>query len=336
MILILLQRFCEKHESVPGYHLCRKLVADGNNLYVTTTSSGEELKSEMRDAQEITEQARGKGGIILLALQGGDSSEHSGRIPSLNKRHFDYLFTSANTETIIGLLPGTAEFAAELKNTLNSKLVLFATECKTPDQVQRVILPQSDEVWCLGPKAHIHYKRLCQGISSDCAQRCKEILLKPHVRGRYDTHGKFCRKVVSIWSFYPDSKAKEFQELCLALRRLSANAKTTHEPELEWLVHGLKDQSQIVKSVLRHGKQNEPKFSALAAVSSLDEIIGAHKDIFALIVPDAEDDYFNFIALSAMWLGIPTIVSSQSAIGHLLLGLPCPSKDRSVIHLTRQ
>ena len=336
MILILLQRFCEKQESVLGYHLCRKLIEDGNNLYVTTTSTGEELESEKRCAEEITKEAGRIGCVVLLTPQGNDNPEHSRFITSLDKRHFEYLSTLDDIGTIIGLLPGTAEFAAKLNNALNSKLVLFATDCITVGQEQKAILQKSDEVWCLGPKAHIHFKRLCQGISSNCGQRCKEILLKPHVKSKYYWQGISSRKILSRYNTENKSaNVMDYQALCSALRQLSVNAKKVPKTEPEWLVHGLNEQKQIVRFIQRFGKQDEPKFTALCEVSSLDEIIHMNNDIFALIVPDVEDNSFNFIALSAMWLGIPTIVSSQTAVGHFIHGLPCSSKTRSVIHLTK-
>ena len=46
------------------------------------------------------------------------------------------------------------------------------------------------------------------------------------------------------------------------------------------------------------------------------------------------DESLNFAALSAIWLGIPTIISSQSALGKFLLNLDCPSKTRAVVILS--
>ena len=212
------------------------------------------------------------GCVILLTSQGNDSSEHSRWITSLNKRHFEYLSTLDDIETIVGLLPGTAEFAAELQSTLNSKLVLFATQCTLVGQECIGILLKSNEVWCLGPKAHIHYKRLCQGISSDCGQRCKEILLKPHVKNSYYWQGIPSRKIVSTYNTENKSvNVVDYKALCSALRQLSVNAKKAQKTEPEWLVHGLNDQKQIVRSIQRYGKQDELKFTALCEISSLDE-----------------------------------------------------------------
>ena len=56
----------------------------------------------------------------------------------------------------------------------------------------------------------------------------------------------------------------------------------------------------------------------------------------AFIAPDLVDDNFNWTALTALWLGIPTIVSSQSSIRKLLRELSCPDevKARTIINLS--
>ena len=57
-------------------------------------------------------------------------------------------------------------------------------------------------------------------------------------------------------------------------------------------------------------------------------------DCFAFIVPDREEETLNFYALTAIWQGIPTLVSSRSSIGKFLLSLDCPENFRSVVNLT--
>ena len=58
------------------------------------------------------------------------------------------------------------------------------------------------------------------------------------------------------------------------------------------------------------------------------------KNCLAYIAPDVQEESFNFIALTAIWLGIPTLVSSQSTIGKFLLSINCPSTKKALINLT--
>ena len=55
MTLVLLSRFRELKDSLTGYKVCQKLVQDGHNLYVTTTTPrGSDLDSEIKDADRMS------------------------------------------------------------------------------------------------------------------------------------------------------------------------------------------------------------------------------------------------------------------------------------------
>ena len=80
MILVLLYRFNESEDSILGYRLCNKLVREGHDLLVTTTSKKEEIKREEESARDLSEKY--KGSITLLkpkceGIRGTVSRVHS-------------------------------------------------------------------------------------------------------------------------------------------------------------------------------------------------------------------------------------------------------------------
>ena len=54
----------------------------------------------------------------------------------------------------------------------------------------------------------------------------------------------------------------------------------------------------------------------------------------AFIAPDYNEDTFNFTALTAIWKGIPTLVSSESSVGKWLLMHSIPNSDKTTVNLT--
>ena len=50
MILVLLHKFSETQDSIIGYRLCEKLVEEGFDLLVTSTSKNQEKQAELEAA----------------------------------------------------------------------------------------------------------------------------------------------------------------------------------------------------------------------------------------------------------------------------------------------
>ena len=116
-----------------------------------------------------------------------------------------------------------------------------------------------------------------------------------------------------------ENSLQSFSVVCSALGAINNNGH--HKGNIQWNVHGLKYQDSITRSILDEANPDKIKLNALSAATSIDEM--SWKTSQAFIVPDIADESLNFIALSAIWLGIPTIVSSQSALGKFLLALDC-------------
>ena len=64
MILVLLCRFSESEESLPGYILCQKLVQEGQQILVTSTAKNNELIEEKKAAAWMTENWAGSVQIV--------------------------------------------------------------------------------------------------------------------------------------------------------------------------------------------------------------------------------------------------------------------------------
>ena len=120
--------------------------------------------------------------------------------------------------------------------------------------------------------------------------------------------------------------------LSSAIGEINTQAMIHHKSRIQWNVHGLKFQDGIKNNIEEKAKPNVVQITALSSANSVDNL--TWKNCLAFIVPEIVDETFNHVALSALWLGIPTIVSSQSSIGKFLLELTCPEKSKAVITLT--
>ena len=340
MTLVLLPRFNESPDSIHGYQLCQQLVKQGHDLYVTTASTVKHFESENKNAAEITRKLD-KGSITIVQAQGIDVDQLHPQSSS-----FENLRRLSNVTSVIGLLPGTARTAVELKRTLKCKLVLLATSKlpagheylrESPSEAAK----QSEEIWSVGPDTYMYYDSRLPDHTTH-----KEVLLQPTTtEARQSNTGKSksrMKKFLSLCSSghsqistakkvnMNESSLQSFSTVCSALGTI--NNSGNHKGNIQWNVHGLKYQDAIIKSIHDHAKPDKIKLNALSAATSIEET--SWKTSQAFIVPDIVDESLNFIALSAIWLGIPTIVSSQSSLGKFLLHLDCPSKTRPVVILS--
>ena len=95
--------------------------------------------------------------------------------------------------------------------------------------------------------------------------------------------------------------------------------------ELHWKIHGF------------NSMYNEDYVDDTLHITPLNEVTSADlidwDNCLAFLVPDYEEQTFNHLALTAIWLGIPTLASNQSSIGKFLLSLSCREAARGVVHL---
>ena len=345
-ILILLYRFNESQECLLGYLLCLKLVKRGHHIYVTTTSTGDWLKTEIQKAEQLTEDSVGS--ITLLTPQCREHEEPSPEmIANFHKQYFGFLSDPREIGTIIGTLPGTTITGIELKETLKCKLILLATtkigggKGELTKEVNNLVLA-ADEVWSVGPDIHTHYKNIFQEQSISPNVTHREILLQPTTNASpfWNQHSTG-QKVVSVWSsptyFFHNgrkqySSGSSAQCFCIFSAALDQLNTSRHMNKLQWNIHGLQLRDQIIQQIQGQAKPDTKMITPFSAVTSIDNLPLKHCRAF--IVPDYVEENFNFLALSAIWLGIPTLVSSQSSIGKLLLRLNCSEKSRAVVNLT--
>ena len=235
-------------------------------------------------------------------------------------------------DTIIGTLPGTTQTGIELKETLNCKLILLATvkiggEKEELTREVNSLIQAADEVWSVGPDIHTHYENIFHEQSTIPTETHREVLLQPttNVTPFLETHSPG-RKIISIWNmptyfihnrgrmFSNGSNLQSFCTLSAALSQISADAERSMD-KLEWNIHGLQYKDEIIQQIRGRGSPDAVKITPLCTVTSIDKF--SLKNCRVFIVPEYVEESFNFLALSAMWLGIPTLVSSQSSIGKL-------------------
>ena len=353
MILVLLYKFSESVETLIGYQLCKKLVQNGEDIYVTTTSTGMRLKAEIQNARNMTKKFSGS--ITILEPRYQVKEEPTSEwIANLHK-NFDYLSNLQYIDAVIGVLPGTTQTAVKLKTTLNCKLVLLAAakigENEEMKKEINMLTNEADEVWSLGSDTYSHYHNIFTEVKKTLGFVHKEILLQPTTSGMYYRQGNSItqssqrvRKIVSVWNkpspFYHKGQERhsngsnvgDFYSLGAALAKINNTSLQRNASKLHWNIHGLRFHGSIVKSIEERAKPNKLKLSPQGSDTSVDDL--TWKNCLAFIVPDVSDESFNFIALSAIWLGIPTLVSSRSSIGKFLSGLSESEKNNAVLQLT--
>ena len=90
MILVLLSRFSEFGQCNLGYTICKTLAEHGHHLYVTTTSIGEELRTEIKKTAKITFDS--KGSITLFEPEHGQDDEPNPTwISTSHEKYFSFL-----------------------------------------------------------------------------------------------------------------------------------------------------------------------------------------------------------------------------------------------------
>ena len=123
MILVLLYRFSESEDSILGYHFCQKLLQEGHELVVTTTTpKNQGLQEEIEAAKKMKEKWDKS---VTLIQPDYEEFEHpdSGWIDKHYKTYFGHLSKLKNIDAIVGLLPGTTKTAIDLQKVLKSKKV---------------------------------------------------------------------------------------------------------------------------------------------------------------------------------------------------------------------
>ena len=145
-----------------GYRLCEKLVKEGFDLLVTSTSTNEKKQAEIEAARRMTETFTGNVRIIETEPEVLDDPTPE-RILNFQRTHFPQPGTPDAIEAVIGTLPGTAQTAVELKKMYNLPLVLLAvTKVSTTEQSLKAevirLVSFADEVWSVGSDIYLHYE----------------------------------------------------------------------------------------------------------------------------------------------------------------------------------
>ena len=347
-IVALLYKFCESPQAIIGCRLCETLVQEGYDLLVTSTSTLKERKAEKEAAEWMTKMFRGS--IQIVEPEAEEFEEPSPElIAKLHKTYFGQLTNLAGVHAVIGILPGTSQTAVELKKILRCRLVLLATTYvptveELKKEVRKLIL-NADEVWSMGSDLYSYYDDVFREQANDSSFEIphKEIMLKPGVKtdpktNRSDENRKSSEnnRLVTSWNnaytyFFKGkeqnttgSKMESFFVFCSALERIQkASGK------LDWNIHGVK--ANIVEHI-RGPRCNTVKIEPFPDVQFLRDLSWKH--CLAFVAPDFQDESFNFLALTAMWLGIPTLVSKESSVGKFLLSLNTPLKSKPIVHLT--
>ena len=339
--------------------MCQRLIQEGQDLYVTTTTpKNQGLQDEIDTAKRLTD--RRSGSVTLLRPQYEEFEEPAPEwVSKLHKTYFGCLSELENIHTIIGTLPGTAKAAVEMASYLECKLVLLATTKIGTDQDElkteiQKLSEQADEIWSVGLDLFEYFQDIFKdGDGALCAKH-KKILLQPdrqkmHQMSISNTTNTGIRKVVSFWNqghprMYKGkpktSKGSNLQNYWAfggALAEINDEYVKRNESKIQWIVHGLKGQDQVIESLKSQTKGNTLGLVPQKKPNSLDDV--KLQNCLAFLVPDITEETLKFVALSAMWQGVPTIVPSESSVEKFLLslsdlGITCPAISRAVITLT--
>ena len=351
MILVLLYRFSESEDSILGYTLCKKLVQEGHHLLVTTTAKKEEVKRERQNARELSE--RYEGSVTLLEPEYEEEEEPSPKwITKLHKTYFGYLsqLQDLKVHTVVGTLPGTTKTGVDLKKALKCKLVLLAatkigTHREDLEKEVYKLAGHADEIWSVGPDLFSFFHLIFQKCNVALHQKHKEIIFKPDSEPTYRNYSFVGTKISSLWNhghqiYFKGQKQKSrgsskqnFEILADALALLNVENKMRGKAKLIWHAHGLKDEEDRQKTITL----DVPKDIGLIPLTKTKvfaDVINKIGSTATFIVPDENEDTFNFAALTAIWKGIPTLVSSHSSVGKWLLKHSVLNAERTMVSLT--
>ena len=343
MILVLLYSFSESEDSILGYRFCQKLLQEGHDLVVTTTTpKNQGLQEEIEAAKKM----KGKGGKSVTLIQPDyEEFEHPNPewIDKHYKTYFWHLSKLKNIDAIVGLLPGTTKTATDLQKVLKSKKVSLLTTSKIDkdqsDLRAEICSLSQYEILSVGPDLKTHF----DVILDECVKspkKHKQIFLKPD--GEIEYKKKRVRKVVSVWNqgyaflfkgkrlLSAGSKPDNFETVGQALKMINQKYKTLTpgqriKSNIPWHVYGLPDEAfkDFTEKGIRLVPQERP---------ALIEEIEFHNSL-VFIVPDETEATFNFTALEAIWRGVPTLIPKGSSIGKFLLRFPCLTMEHCLVDL---
>ena len=349
MILVLLYKVSESQDSIIGYRLCEKLVEEGFDLLVTSTSKNKEKQAEIEAARHMTETLTGSVRIIETEPDVLDTPTPE-RILNLHRTHFSRPAIPEAIEAVIGTLPGTVQTAVELKKMLNLPLVLLAaTKVSTTRESLKTELLRlvsfADEVWSVGSDTYLHYEEMFRGQRKKKRVAHKEILLRPQVSSdhqEFTIEGE-CGSLLSVWNHGNSYNIKDIKKSSKgsaieSFLPVAAAIEKIHEQNLqgsmslEWNIHGLLGKKKLVRQL------QDPRHPRKFPINALENVSSPHNiswsQFLAYIAPDVHDKSFNYFTLVALCLGVPTLVSEQSSVGQFLHSLRTPLSRKPIVKLT--
>ena len=346
MILVLLYRFCESQDSIVGFRLCEKLAQDGHEVLVTSTSSHKERLDEIKVAKHITEQYIGS--IKVIQPESEELEEPSPEwIAKLHRTYFPQLADCKDVQTVIGTLPGTSQTALELQKKLKCRLVLLATTKMTTNQESLKteicrVSSHADEVWSVGNDIFCHYDEIFHTHDRDRKKiKHQVILLKPKMikEWRRGTTVK-SNSLVTIWNndhpfFFKGKeehvKGSSKESFLIVSSALEMVNEETQGEKLKWSLHGVKGKEETFEKSLSLKSRGMVEIHTLMGTNFLKNL--NLENCLAYIAPDAHDESFNYIALTAMYHGIPTLVASESPVGKFIQSLTTRVKLKPLVYL---
>ena len=236
----------------------------------------------------------------------------------------------------------------ELRKILRCRLLLVATTKLPSEEILkkevRKLSSYADEVWSMGPDIYSHYDEIYRDFKHKVSH--KKIMLKPDIKTDLQTfYWDWDRqtsieyeRLVTVWNnAYPyffkgrekyaaGSDMKNYFSLTSALEKINKEI-----PVLAWDIHGLKEKEGILEHI-RGPRCESVNINPLPDVQFIQDL--SLKHCLAFVAPDFQDESFNFLALTAMWLGIPTLVSKESSVGRFLLTLDTPLKFKPIVNFT--
>ena len=331
-VLVLLYGYNESEQCILGFKFCEELLRRGHHLLVTTTTPRNQLWWE----EGLTKHSEYKGMVTLVQPQHEEDEKPQPEwIGKYHRTYFPRLSTRKDVKCIVGMLPGTTNTGIDLKKDLNCKLVLLATSKLHFDQynfhVEIDKLNSANEIWSIGCDMFNHYEATFKGAGGTAWSKHKMFFLKPDTPERTKTHfySSGIQTLVSVWRhgnpyLYKGGIAKSkgssednFVSVGAALGRINEARGLIWGSRLTWLVHGLKGQEHVLGGIQKQGQGYTNDITTRMEAQTQDEIMLQGPS--ALIVPDRTEDSFNFTALSALWQGVPTIVSYESSIGMFIV-----------------
>ena len=336
---------CEDPVSMTARKVAQSLAAKGARVFCTCSHPISEISEDIKRDAELHN---------IEAFVCGFSREHKDPssiewICKYPEKYYKYLFTEKHhfdaISEIIAFAPLTAKTAFEVQMDLyrvhgrKPAVHLINHRCIEEESEEYMDIYElikdwvsqhgATTIWSLGPKMYDFYARLYGSLNVSEKLEHKLLLLSPEETG-FTLKQTVSSKTVRLLSIvqevltYPshssvldhDETAEHYRVMAEAMANMNALLKYSQTSKITWVVSDSDD--KLAKSLKDTYK--DVTFQRRVLYSCPERLRQQLQQSQFFVAPDT-DSSFDMMAWLALGSGLPTLVTSESAVGQTLLML---------------